>query len=131
MLRPARLCLVLSALSLVSCSKVGSELAEAKPEPLHAEDAVVAEQPAGSCLEVAERFQQVLDQATGTCSNSTECACHNPVSAGAGCGGVTDATTAAALAEIEREFHALGCPWPRLCAPWACAPRCLSGRCSR
>jgi hypothetical protein len=116
MLRPMPLCLAFAALSAASCSM------DAKP-------AAVSEQPSASCRELAERFQQVLDQGTGPCSHSDDCACYNPVSAGAGCGGVTDAPTAVRLAELEREFHARDCPWPHQCAPWACAPRCDSGRC--
>jgi hypothetical protein len=131
MVRLVRLCLALAAISMASCSKAASDLPEGKPVQRHGEHTAISEQTAGSCRELAERFQRVLDQASGTCSASTDCGCYNPVSARAGCGGVTDAKAAAKLAEIEREFHAQDCPWPRQCAPWACAPRCASGRCTR
>jgi hypothetical protein len=84
---------------------------------------------ADRCEPPRARFRAASVAATGACATDAECGCFNPVVDEAGCGGVTDATTAAALAAIERDFHAASCPWPHQCAPWACEPTCRAGRC--
>lgn len=75
-------------------------------------------------------FRAAMATATGTCIADADCGCFNPVVEEAGCGGITDAATAARMAAIEADFHRDGCPWPHLCGPWACTPVCREGRCA-
>lgn len=84
-----------------------------------------------ACADVRRRFSETLAKATGACATAADCGCYDPVAAGLGCGGVTDAATAKALRDVEAELHANRCRWPHSCGPWACAPRCESGRCAR
>jgi hypothetical protein len=86
--------------------------------------------PADTCPQIAASFRDALKSAGGACTTAADCACYNPVVADAGCGGVTDRATADALADLERRFHAAGCPWPHQCAAWVCNPACVEGRCS-
>ncbi len=83
------------------------------------------------CVVVQAKFKKRVDEANGACKKDLDCACYNPVHGDLGCGGVTDSVTAAALRKMEDEFHRLGCAWPHQCAPWACTPKCVSGRCER
>lgn len=82
-----------------------------------------------ACASVQERFKARLDRASGACTTDADCGCYNPVHGALGCGGRTDAATAAALRELEAEFHRHGCRWPHQCAPQECEPACVAGRC--
>lgn len=85
---------------------------------------------ADACVAIRARFAQVLAARTDRCDTDADCACYNPVGGpDEGCGGVTDATTARALAAIEVEFHAAKCPWTHNCGAWGCAPTCDQHRC--
>ncbi len=75
-------------------------------------------------------FRAAMATATGRCASDAECACFNPVVEEAGCGGISDAATAATLSAIEVAFHADACEWPHQCAAWACEPVCREGRCT-
>jgi len=91
--------------------------------------------PAGSadaCAEIRRRFDAALATRTDACATDADCGCYNPVAGPhLGCGGVTDAATVARLAAIQQEFHAKQCAWTHNCAAWACAPKCVSKRCSQ
>ncbi len=109
--------------ALVSCgAPAPATPAENEPTPAS---------PVSRCDEIATRFLAAVSAGTGECASSQDCGCYNPVHGGLGCGGVTDATTIAQLSSLEAEFHAASCPWPHQCGPWACAPRCESGRCAQ
>jgi len=86
---------------------------------------------ADPCSVHAASFRAALASASGACTTSTDCACYNPVVGEAGCGGITDAATAARLGAIEAAFHADACPWPHLCGATACNPVCVASRCQR
>ncbi len=81
------------------------------------------------CLEMEKRFDRVLAAADGSCSADSDCACYGQSTTGSRCGGVTDSKTAAALAAIGKEYHALKCPRKHRCAPWRCVPVCHKGKC--
>jgi hypothetical protein len=86
---------------------------------------------ANACADIRARFNAAHAKRTDTCSADSDCACFNPVGGPQlGCGGVTDAATSKKLGAIEAEFHAASCPWTHNCAAWACAPKCVAGRCS-
>lgn len=74
-------------------------------------------------------FRAALAGATGTCTRAEDCGCFNPVVEEAGCGGITDAATAARLGAIQGDYFRAGCAWPHACAAWSCEPTCRAGRC--
>lgn len=120
-------CLALFAL-LAACGAEPAPVVAPPPEPPPAPPAA----PPASvdpCTAHQAAFRAALASASGTCTTDTECGCFNPVVGEAGCGGITDAATAARLGAIEADFHRDGCPWPHLCGPWACTPVCREGRC--
>jgi hypothetical protein len=87
--------------------------------------------PPDRCADIRARFRATYAARTDACTTDSDCGCWAPVGGPEmHCGGVTDATTAAKLADIEREFHAASCAWTHQCAAWACRPRCVASRCS-
>lgn len=87
-------------------------------------------EPADPCDAIRGRFNATHAARKDTCTTDTDCACYNPVGGPQlGCGGVTDAATAAKLAEIEKEFHAARCAWTHQCGARVCTPKCNAGRC--
>jgi hypothetical protein len=107
--------------------------AEQRPAPAGAEPSAAASAaaPADPCAALAVDFARRLDGAAGTCQKDADCACY-PGGTGerAGCGGITDRTSADALQAIAKQFRIAHCPYARQCAPWTCTPRCRDGRCA-
>lgn len=87
------------------------------------------------CVDLGDRFREVMKQATGTCKSDADCGCFQPVVKEAGCGGITDKGTTDRLNELTREFLSSAngqkaCSWPHQCGPWSCQPSCQQGRCA-
>lgn len=80
------------------------------------------------CAELEKQFARVLGDG-GSCSADSDCACYGQSTTASKCGGVSDCKTAAALAAIGKEYHALKCPRNYRCAPWKCVPVCRKGKC--
>ena len=79
-----------------------------------------------------EEFARTLREGHGRCHEDADCACYpGGVGEAAGCGGVTDMDTAAALYRIATGFRGAGCRNTRDCAPWECHPTCQQGQCVR
>jgi len=116
---------------VAACSKSAGDPNVGAPSTPTPESGSAAGPASTSCDVIAARFRTALSATAGTCRTDADCACYNPVITEAGCGGITDATTAAQLAAIEREFHAASCPWPHQCAAMSCQPHCASGRCAQ
>ena len=129
-----RACLVALTL-LVGCGAEPSVPSSGPPEPSAVAPLVPPAAPpvpaavADPCEVHRASFRAAIASATGTCTADAECGCFNPVVGEAGCGGITDAVTAARMAAIEAAFHAADCPWPHACGPWSCTPVCREGRC--
>lgn len=81
------------------------------------------------CADIGARFASELAKRTDTCSADRDCACYG--AEGGGCGGVTDGATADRLRPISAEFHAEKCRYEVNCAPWACEPKCVRGKCQK
>lgn len=69
------------------------------------------------CAELSRRFDAVLLESTGACTDDADCASYG-AGIGENCGGATDKTSADELRGIADEFHgALGCDYTVHCAP--------------
>ena len=126
-----RLIIAATLIVLAACSPSPGEPRAGAPATHEAENRDDRGHESGDCAAIAARFRQALGEATGTCSSDSDCACYNAVIPEAGCGGITDAATAARLAGIEHDFHAASCPWPHQCGASLCQPHCTSSRCAR
>jgi hypothetical protein len=93
-------------------------------------------EPVAPVVDVCEayiaEYAAALEARDDACARDADCACYQGgVGPAAGCGGVTGRATAVTLDAILARFQAAACDYTQQCAPWACEPRCVEGRCSR
>ena len=82
------------------------------------------------CVVTAAQFDRELDAADTSCKTDADCDCYpGGVTKQAGCGGITGAASAKKLHELAKAFREDGCKPVKQCAPRACEPRCIEGKC--
>jgi hypothetical protein len=100
--------------------------------PAPAVDAAAADPNAAKCEDIRVRFRAALAAGTGACKTPADCGCYSPVGGPSeGCGGATDKATSKKLEPLLGEFQAVPCDWQQQCEAWACAPKCVAGKCTR
>ena len=90
--------------------------------------------PPNACDGLRARAASLLASAPAACRVDGDCGCYP---AFVDCGGVRDATSAAAFGEIAAQGQAAGCGYVDgsgssfNCSPWECIPACANGICQR
>lgn len=84
----------------------------------------------GRCADIVSRMQAVKARLPSACQQDSDCQCYVGGIAGVtGCGGASDADTAAQIARIQAEFRAARCDYGVNCSPRLCDVRCVNQRC--
>lgn len=84
----------------------------------------------GRCADIVSRLRAVKSRLPSACQQDGDCQCYvGGVSDVTGCGGASDAATAAEIARIQAEFRAARCDYGVNCSPRVCDVRCVNQRC--